>query len=94
MEKTLLSIHESNVSNEFSYDQLLNDNCITLTWRVGIDYTQLHNEYCPGSRTSEEVLRGNPVQQDNNSGGSRLIAAGRLEYRQTNVGRTALAAVH
>lgn len=80
--------------NEFSYDQLLNDNCITLTWRVGINYTQLHNEYRPGSPTGEEALRGNPIQQDNDSGVFWLIAAGRLECHQTGVGRTALAAVH
>lgn len=80
--------------NEFSYDQLLHDNCITLTWRVGINYTQLHNEYRLGPPTGEEALRGNPTQQDNDCGVFRLIAVGRLECHQTDAERTALAAVH
>lgn len=51
--------------NELSHDQLLNDNCITLTWRVSINYAQLHNGCARGSPTGEETLRGDTIQQDN-----------------------------
>lgn len=51
--------------NELLYDQLLNDNCITLTWRVGINYIQPHNECARALQPVKRLEGGNTIQQDN-----------------------------
>lgn len=81
-------IHGSNEMNAFPCDRLLCDNCTTLIWRVGMNYTRLHNDCTRPLRAVICLEGGMQSSRTMTVKVSELIAPGSLECYQNNAGRT------